>query len=581
MKHPTKRQRGYALITAMAIGLVGLTITSVVMLRMMNATGQITQRERTDQAVFMAESVANHVVDKIADLTAQPELGPDDLPGIYTSGAGLMDLLHNTGNDFMDLSANTTGDIVFSRPASLPNGYAQQRYNMTSNAQAFFNSLNTDANHSKIFWERFQASNQSPTSGTVSSLLADAATIQDTLNELHQNFYSIYHVKKGNQEADVRVSVIPLATDIEGTDDDDLHTPDSFANHHDVLKIQVEVFIPSISNPSTQKTLDVIVNRPVLAEIPQELGDFSVLADGSIDMGNQETSAGLVAGVIDTNHDGSLHSNASIVIGTGGNVRGKVTAVGTVNVGGNVNLGTGTVSGGTDIPDTDFVASSGDVRESSTVTDRITNAEESQSGMPEQPIPKFSTDNLPTTPCTPAPGMGVNTYSDCVFDASLSVPSMATIAFSGTVHIQGSVDNNTGNFKCLGDSPCRMVIDDTFDQSGNGSTGADSESDMLIIVRNQSSDNNTCVDIGGTFGDAGEKGVLIHVEDPTCQSQLRGNASFYGSIITKGTFKAMGKGASDLGIQRAVGLDVSDFIDADPVTKDKLFPKVVVWKNRR
>lgn len=586
MKRRKIRQRGYALITAMAIGVVGLTITSVVMLRMMNSTGQITQRERTDQAVFLAESVANHVVDKIADLTADPDLGGADTPGIYTPAADIMEMLHGTGNDFMDLAANTSGDIVFSRPESLPTGYFEQRYNMTSNAQAFFDSLGTDTNHSKIFWEHFQASNENPATGTVSSLLTDSAKIQQTLNELHQNFYSIYHVEKGSQQADVQISVVPLATDVEGTDEAKLHDPDTFSPHHDVFKIQVTSYIPDINNPRTQKTIDIIVNRPVLQGIPIPFPDKAILTDGDLDIDKGETYAGDCsampttkggmspnAACIDDEVGGDIHANGDLIIAGAGNVRGRATATGTVT------------AGGEELDASDFDPDNPDERAATNnngITQTIRDSEQSRSGAKKIEIPKVDDDvSHITTPCDTSK----TRLKDCYIQPSANGFDGNGHEFEGTVHIRGDYTlGGNGQAGCKGSIPCRLVIDGGVKFTGTPSYNHNSDQESLYIVKGQSatgpSVQKNCIQISGTPDPIGQRGILFYVDNPFCETTMSGTYNFFGSIISKGSFRNNGN-ATTIGVQYATNMTVGDYYNKPtPAKKPDLFPKVVAWKNR-
>lgn len=595
MKRRKIRQQGYALVTAMAIGVVGLTITSVVMMRMMNATSQITQREREDQATFMAESVANHVVDKIADLTADPELGGPDTPGIYTTATELMEMLHGTGNDFMDLSVNSTGDIIFSRPASLPNAYSEQKYDMSSNvAQTFFNSLSTDANHSKNFWERFSADTASNNgSGDLFTLLADSDTIESTLNTLHTNFYSIYHVKKGSQEADVRISIIPLATNKEGTHDQKLHDPATFSKHDDVFKIQITAFLPNLSNPTTQKTLDIIVNRPVHQGEPVPFPDKAILTGGFLDMQNGVVTAGPCAAqsspnCIDNTVDGDVHSNGNLEIkAPNGDVRGRATATGELKAGSLI------------VSSEDYDPDNPDNRDpdlNNNITQTIRNSTESKSGADEMPMPEIDTDvSQITQPCstTGSPPR----LKDCYING-LSLSGHDHYEFEGTVHIRGSFSLSGGNAKvgCKGSVPCRIVIDDKSTITGSPNYNYQSEQETLFVVKGESvsapdplpdpypppgESMTTCAQISGTPDTDSPHGSLWYIDNPACEATLSGNYAFFGAIISKGSFKNNGN-ASPAGIQYATNMSVGEYYSKPkPPKKEDLFPAVISWKAKR
>jgi len=586
------KERGYALITAMAIGVVALSISSVVMLRMVNSTAQITQRERTDQALFLAESVANHLVDKIADITVQKELEFDGETklGIYLSAQELVELLHGENNDFMDLDVNTNSDIAFSRPDNLPNGFSIQKYNVTQTAETFFNSLNSQTYHSKVFWERFRKTeNQgNQTVGTIDALISSQTKIEETLNELHDNFYSIYHVQKGTQQADVQISVIPLATDIEGTHDADLHTEAKFSAHHDVLKIQIKTFMPSLANPMTQKTIDVIVNRPVTRGDPKPFPDKAILTGGLLDMQNGDTSAGPCAGqggpsCIDEEVSGDVHSNGHLSINApNGNVRGRATASGTLS------------AGGTDVPDSDYDPNNPDARDSSlnnSITQTIRDSENSRSGADEVPIPEIDSDTSEITEvCVIPGGMGPHRLSNCYVNGDLG---SSNYEFEGTVHIRGNFSlggmNTAG---CKGTAPCRVVIDDKVQISGVPNYNYQSEQETLFVVKGQSvtmpdpppgpgDSLETCAQISGTPDTTSVHGTLWYIDNPACQATMSGTYEFFGAIISKGSFRNNGN-ATTYGIQYATNMTVGQYFSKpSPPTKSDLFPKVVAWKNLR
>lgn len=585
MKRKNRSQRGYALISAMAVGVVALSMTGVIMLRMTASTSQIAQRESIDEAKSISESVLNDVLDTIADITSKETdaIGSGTTSGIFVSASALADyMLHN---DVLNASANSsntgTSSIQLQEVTSgLPSDYGTGE---SFTSSGFWDSLQGDKDHSSEFWAAFRKNSDDTALGALNNLTVGSTTVNDgTLEALHKLAYKVYRVKRGSDTADVVISIVPLANDISDLSEEELHSDSSFANHHDVFKIRVATYMPALTSANVgnpRNMMDVIVNRPVLRNNDNNYSfDHAILAGGTVDMGNWDTTSGPCAGVgggacIDEDTNGDIHTNGNLVIGSNGHVQGKATATGTVTAKTTV------------LPSSAFEAGTGDPRETNgDVTSRIDNPTESRSGADEVPIPEIELGVDGLGPCVDTnPDPQEYSFANCAMaagDFSLGNHHYS-VEFSGTVHIQGNYSNK-GSQRCIGSTPCRVVIDGTADVGGNGVSNFYSQQESLYVVRGLGATaGTTCLDMGGNPDAYGTIGTLYYVENPNCHTTFRGTSEFFGGLITHGSFAGNGNSTS-FGVQRDSDMSsLSDFIKASPIPKKDLFPAVISWKDLR
>jgi hypothetical protein len=288
-------------------------------------------------------------------------------------------------------------------------------------------------------------------------------------------------------------------------------------------------------------------------------------------MGNWDTSAGPTAASIDSAQSGDVHVNGDITFGPNGAVQGKVTASGTVDISGTI------------LPTTEWDGVDTTDPRNGIPTTKLSNREQSRSGADPVEIPEFDPGPMPTTACTPNPvPTGTTRYTNCKYIGTLNLGNHHySVEFEGTVWITGDMINK-GNVRCVGSAPCRIVIGGIADHGGNASSNFNSEQESLYIVQNNNNES-TCLDIGGTPGASGSHGNLYYISDPNCDTTLRGNAEFFGGIITLGGFTGSGN-ATNQGIQRDSDMrSLSAFIKPKLIPKPKreLYPGVISWKDLR
>lgn len=136
-----------------------MSITAAVDLRISNSSSQIVQRETKDEALALGESVMTHVMDTIAEISQTNTCGNGALTsscmGILKTATPISQDLHASGNDWIGVSNQADSQLVFTRPPSLPSGKYQQYYSTSANS-TFFNSFDSNANHSSNFWNTFK-----------------------------------------------------------------------------------------------------------------------------------------------------------------------------------------------------------------------------------------------------------------------------------------------------------------------------------------------------------------------------------------------------------------------------------------
>ncbi|MGV3523500.1 MAG: hypothetical protein ACO1RX_04710 [Candidatus Sericytochromatia bacterium] len=581
------KQRGYALVTTMGVGVVALTITSAVLLRMGSSTAQIAQREKQDEAQNISELVLNHTLDAIAEITSRTSdaLGEDSEPGIYVSARELAAFMHT--QDFLNTSDNGKNSIVLTlRSSSTPTAYANGQGHYFNTNHPFWNSLDTQPTHSDTFWNAFQNATPDTALGGTSVVLGDVTLPNENLDVLHTQAYTVYRVQKGKMTADVVLSLVPLATNISGDElperaaDEELHDGDTFANHNDVFKVRVQTFLPSLEQTQRTHKLDVIVNRPVRRnDVAETAFRHAVLAGKNLSLQNFNTSSGPCAAgdggatCIDNTTNGDVHSNGNLSIGAQGHVQGKATSKGNTNVNGDI------------LPATEFTHGSGDAdpRNSTNVTNRVDNAPESRSGSDEIPIPELELDTSAedTQPCeVPNPQPDVLVLENCVLDDSLDIKNKKSVEYRGKVHIKGDL-SVFGSQRCTGSGPCRITVDGVADIKGNGDSTYNSTQESLFVINGEGVESGNCLNVGGNPDAAGAYGSLFYVNNPDCNTRIHGNSDFFGGIITKGSVDTMGN-ASQYGIQRDSDMSaLSIFLKPVPVLKNELFPALISWKDLR
>lgn len=585
-------QGGYALVSALTTGVVALAVTSVIIIRLSNVNSQIIRSEAVDQQMGVAETVLNHVLDQMADITGASTNPVDNNgSGIYVTATDLAAYLQSS--DFLNSTDNSGASFELTplTSADMPSGQTPQLWTTTGDTGQFWNSLYSNGEHSQNFWTKFKKDSSGNALDTLDGNLNLGSTYTDvdisfktssTAEMIHSKAYTMYRYTRNNKSVDVSISVVPVATDIDGVSDEALHNDGTFVGHHDVFKIRVATYSPSYkANQNPIKTVDVLVNRPAKRSTEYETSfQQAILAGGTVDLQNFDTSSGPCAagdggaGCIDTATSGDIHSNSNIMIGPNGSVQGKITASGTANV------------NGVDIPTTDFVAGTGDVREdSATVTGKVANPTQSQSGVEEIPIPvpNMDTSAIDSVACVDQdPSASVVRYENCMLDDSVSLSGPKEIQFVGEVHITGDLSlSGPAARTCLSPTGerCKIIIDGTMSQTGNGNATSSAKESLYIIKGTGVSAGTACLDIGGTPDASGVHGSMFYVHNPNCDSQVRGNAEFFGAIITQGTVSPVGN-ASTYGIQRDADMSalVADF-PPKPLEKAELFPQVIAWKD--
>ncbi len=572
-----KRQSGLALITALIVSTIVLIVTSVLVYKVASNGKDIVRRENEDKSLQFAESAIHHLLNKMTDLSYSSSNVSN--AGRLTA-AEIAQQVHTT--DWIDTTNNTK--------FSTKSGYSKDDLSSDS----FITSLNTNPNHSTLISNFFSNTNysiQNTASSTAqntsnnlglklftydSSSNPNAVSNIDSANfkldSLHEKGYTTYHYvddSKGQFQADFKISVLPIRTNIKNRDDVELHGGGTNGNgsimsHYDIMKIRAIAYIPSIENPKVTKTLDLIINRPI------KLGDsvpynfaHAILTGGNADLGNKDTTSGTTSTTLDTEQHGDVHANGDLTFGANGKVNGKATA------GGTVHLANG------DVPTTTYDSTnSSDPRFSTT---QVTDKDGTKSGVNEFPIPDFDVSGLPTTPCPAVTNDAI--LIDCIVTGDLNISGNMDVQFQGTVYITGNLtQSGNTNLNTTGTTAVRVVVGDgvtsntgAIDLAG-GSNNANTKEALFI---SRALPNTQAITIRGNPGTTGANGsVFVSVNENTT-STISGNVSFFGALITKGDVNSNGNSG---GIKRDSDLSALEAFVVPHYDRSAFRPQIVSWQ---
>lgn len=575
-----QRQQGYALVSSMLFAIVSLTITGAVLVRMSLGTQQVATRAQEDTALSFTESAINHVLDSVARTTYDhPDLTAKEL------------LAEFHGKDFLYTNQQSNSKLIISEPAQLPSNVSTRTY---SASNAFFNSIETDETHAQKFWDHFTENSNTQDIG------AAVGVSSTTINNLHAQNYSIYHIKQGRNEADMRISIVPLSHSISNSNDEDLHAdPENIVPHADILKIRATTYVPNILNPQRTRSVDLLIRRPVrqpTTEGKRYNFNHAILAGDTVTLNKKVYSGDTSFEVknntqlIDSQKQGDVHSNANIEFGAQGKVNGKVTAVGEIALEKNAPCPPTTYAGSNCVPDFDYKDTNNDDPRKS--TDRMTDKDGTKSQVDEIPIPEFQYKDLVTADeSTTPPTYTIKTeaFANGACDTNAAVLKNCYVVgdlnvgkntrFEGDVYVGGNLIQR-GNDKIAtgaanGDAnqpPTRVVVKGNIEMFGGGdSTHLSSTSALFVSLHGD-------VDMRGNPGTNGDNGAVFVVNDPTKKAQFNGTPDFFGAIISRGTVVTSGSAG---GIQRDNDMsELQAFVVPEPIPLplSDFYPRVISWK---
>lgn len=567
------KQKGFALLTAILISVVLIVATSAMVYKVSQNSVDIIRREKLDKALNLAESALSHTMESITSTSF--DQGND-----YGEDSGIELVSKIYAKDFIYTNSkyvkNGFGGTLL---VNLSPGSNASAIASALKSNSFFNKFDSDVNHSKNVYNLFEYDSATNTvTGIVDSSVntlngyfeSIGLTGYDNFDQLHDLAFVSYSIEdkagnvcgsaKSDVCGDVDISIVPLRTNINDAADNQLHDHDAIVDHVDVLKVRATAYLPDKNSPDAiKRTVEVLMNRPIsLGKSKGYNFDHAILSDGTIDLGNKDTTSGPTATTIDSVQAADVHSNGDLIIGSNGKINGKATAHLTVQ-----GLPGNSPTTKYDIS-CDSNASCTDPRKSTT---KVTNKVDTQSGVDEVPIPQFDyswiNDTFKQTVCDP----NQLVWKDCYYNGSVS----ATHEFQGKVYITGNIDiKGQKEMYSGGSEPVMVVTDGTID-FGGGSDQVNAQ-EIVYVSRAKAS---PAIKIHGNPSTGVNNGAVFVTTEPESDVKLSGNIGFFGAVIAAGTVSANGNSG---GIKRDSDLNgLKKFLAAIP-NREEYLPKIVSWR---
>lgn len=616
------KQKGFALLTVLMISVIVIITTGIVLLRVTNMSRELVRRERLDKSLTISDAVISNTIDWLNyqgydDSRSDPLLRPrnqtsdslDYIKDFYdtsktstsSTGYSLMTTTTTIPTTTISNSEKATGLIVDSSTAvwdpsvtsSLKDLYINGKINYVNNT--FLNDLMTQSSHTNLVLGTTPITTASGTITSTTSVTAiNGYPINNTdplstdpasmgPNILAEKIYHKYILKDPENPgvtSEVRIGLIPLATNISNLSENQLHgkgisgtgipDPAKVVSHDDVYKLRATICVPQCYTDESQiiqkRKLELIVVRPVRTNVNIKF-DEAIYARGNVSFNGTTSSGPVFTTTISDPVIGDIYSETNVDIASGGIVGGKVTAVGVASIRGDA------------IPDTGGIPSGNDPRCATMASlcshaSQVLNQADSASHVPKRPSPiPASLGTMPTVSCDSTAGWDSDPriIKDCKIDASLSLDHTPT-QFQGTVYITGDLTMKGGDsFAATGTSPVHIIVDGQIDIQGD-TVGTSTISPVFISNFNQGPPADA-IKIAGNPSTGVDHGAVFMTTNPVSNVKLGGSSEVFGAIVSNGTVNSVG---SSMQMRRDTNLDDTGL--PNPPTKGECAMKIVSWK---
>lgn len=594
-----KKQNGIALVTALMFGTIVMIVIGTVFFRLTFASQQITLRDRFDQQNSLTDATLSNIIDWMNKQNYDKTAVPPNLNTYKNAITFVSDLYTaNTTNSNFQLTASTTPaagapnmsvvasaapviDTALAATATFPYDYTKNTY--LNNFMVSTNRITTVIGSDGI--------------KSLSSTPAPAQTAAPTNwnpVELSDKLYREFNVKNNKTSMVVRVSIIPLTTNITNKTEIDLHgglnnlitqNPKLVYDHVDIYKIMATSCVPDCgaTTVKTKRKYELIVQRPVLTTSGLSFAQ-AVFANGTINLSNAKTNSG--ASYIDNTNTGDVFSNDNIAIGPNGTIGGKVDSAKLVYFGNPNTVPSGTgfnnvvpetgISPCNDPPQatdnplctTTQIGGTDNTAPNYTATNNKAN---SRSNVPPIAPPQVNLGPMPTTECDTSLAI----LKDCVI--STDYVQNKTQEFQGTVYFKGDYTQR-GDFLATGSTPVHIVVDGQITIGGNSKLSTSPNTQEVIFVSNYEAPagtdptTNPAIKIAGNPGTGTNVGAVFYTSKPNSDVQIRGNAQVFGAVIANGTVQFDGS----MTMKRDT--DLSALSASLYPTEDKCKMQIVSWQ---
>ncbi|MFN8576062.1 MAG: hypothetical protein U0354_04335 [Candidatus Sericytochromatia bacterium] len=567
-----KIDNGWSLVTVTLVSALMLSVTGAVLTKVLSSSKEIVRAKSLGKIDSIADTVTSNSLNWLNERSWNSSTGT--FQNLELNGVDFIKDLYGTSATNL-LATNTNANLSVTTEPFIAEGIKTSN-NLDPNKSFFLKdflenkttrTLNFLSGGSLSKMNSFIIAN----AGTPNlSLCLTPLTTQDCIdaykwgiNELSNKLYRKYDIEYGEGsnkvKAEARISIIPLSTNINGLSDQEMHAHIGTTGniqlipmHNDIYKMTTKICVPSCSSLISGKQIEMIVSRPIVtgANIP----DFAIYANGNIDLGNADTSSGTTITVADT-HEGDVHSNSNVNIGSTGYVGGKVTSAQIVTIDPSSVV----------VPDSGIPATG----HSLSGTPRVYDKTNSKSHVDPIPKPDLNFQPYPTTACSSTTGWSASpkVLENCVVSGNYDLSG--TEEFRGKVYITGNLKSKGGdNFKASGSTPVHVIVDGTIDLGGN--SGATSTQEVIFV--SNYSGTGSAITIAGNPGTGTDVGAVFYTTQSNSDIKVMGTADFFGSIIASGTVTSGG----DAKIRKDT--DLSALKKSLPPSRKDLLTKITSWK---
>jgi hypothetical protein len=562
MNKTKKNKKGIALVTAIIFGTIVLIVVGTVFLRLTFASKQVSLRDQFDQQNSLTDATLSNIIDWMNKQNYSSVSNPPNI-NTYKNAISFVSEIYtaNTTNSNFQLNANTTPTqgapnmsvVAAASPyidSALP-AYSLFPYDYTKNT--YLNNFMTSTNRISDVIGSNGVKSLSPTPAPGQT----AAPINWNPIQLSEKLYREFSVKNNKMSLAVRVSIIPLTTNITNKSEVDLHGGNAnlvaknaklVFDHVDIYKIMAISCVPDCGATTVKikRKYELIVQRPVITTSGLSF-DQAVFANGTINLSNAKTNSG--ANYVDNTNTGDVFSNDNIAIGPNGTIGGKIDSAKLVYFG-NPNTVPPDTSYNNVIPETGIspcnnppqstdnplctTTQIGGTDNTSPNFTSTNNKANSRSNVPPIAPPQVNLGPMPTTECNTSLAI----LKDCVI--STDYTQNKTQEFQGTVYFKGSYTQR-GDFLATGATPVHIVVDGKIVIGGNSKLSTAPNTQEVIFVSNYESPIDTepssdpAIKIAGNPGTGTNVGAVFYTSKPRSDVQIRGNAQVFGAVIANGS----------------------------------------------
>jgi hypothetical protein len=542
MPRRDKKQKGIALVTVLMFATVVLIITGTVYARLTFASKQITLRDNLDQQNALTDAALSDIIDWMNKQNYNDTVIPPNI-NTYKDGITFVADLYKDGTVNENFQLNPSTTVTDGAPSLKVTAKATAYVDPAMPATTLYPydyTKNYFLYGFMISINRISTVISTDTYGGIKALtpVLSPGTPSSVINwdpvKLSEKLYREFTVSNGKFSEVVRVSILPLTTNISNMSEILLHggagnlDRKQVRDHMDIYKLVATSCVPDCNDATVKvkRKYELIVQRPVLTSSGLSFNQ-AVYANGNVDIKNATTNSGPT--FIDSTNEGDVFSNDNIAIGPNGKIGGKVDSAKLVYFGTQNNPPPDSTYSNA-VPDLGIPATG----HALSTTTQIVDKANSKSNVARIEPPQVNYKPLPTTACVTT----LPILKDCVITGDYMQNS--TQQFQGTVYITGNYSQK-GDFLATGTDPVHMVVDGKITIGGNSKLSTSPNTQEVIFISNYESPAGTdpqsdpAIKVAGNPGTGTTTGAVFYTSKQRSDVQIRGSAQVFGAIVANGT----------------------------------------------